>query len=98
MCYDMVMNNILDQQTIKQIFWDRAGMTPKILTGILENPASPEYYQVLGRLVERLPSEQMTALVDKKSLYASFPKLRIWNKMMEQKAEELFSDWYRGGQ
>ena len=71
-------------------------MTPARLKTILNNSDSPEYYPVLGRMVERLPAEQMTALVDKKSLYASYPKLRIWNKMMEQKAEELFSDWYRG--
>ena len=98
MCYDMVMNNILDQQNIKAIFWDRPEMTPEILMGILENPASPEYYQVLGRLVERLPAEQVAALVNRNTLYASFPKLRIWNKMMEQKAKELFSDRYRGSQ
>ena len=91
-----MMNNILDQQSIKQVFWDREEMTPVRLKAILNNPDSPEYYPVLGRMVERLPAEQVTALVDKDTLYASFPKLRIWNKMMTQKAEELFSDWYRG--
>lgn len=84
------MNKLINQQTVKEIFWDRPEMTPEILTEILGNPSSPEYYPVLGRLVERLPAEQVTALVDKNTLYAAFPKLRIWNKMMTQKAEELF--------
>lgn len=92
------MNKMANQQTVKEVFWDRPEMTPDILMRILEDPASSEYYQVLGRLVERLPAEQVTALVDKNTLYAVFPKLRIWNKMMVQKAEELFSSLYRKGQ
>lgn len=84
------MNNVLDQQIVKEVFWDRAEMTPEILMEILGNPLSPEYYQILGRLVERLPAKQLTTVVDRNTLYASFPKLRIWNKMMIKKAEELF--------
>lgn len=94
----MFMNNLLNQQAVKEIFWDRPEMTPEILAGILGNPASAEYYPLLGRIVERLPAKQVMTLVDKNTLYAAFPKLRIWNKMITQKAEELFSVLYRKGQ
>lgn len=92
------MNNLLDQQTVREIFWDRPEMTPEILAGILGNPAAPEYYPILGRMVERLPAEKITDFVNKNTLYAAFPKLRIWNKIMVDKAEELFSGLYRKDQ
>lgn len=94
MCYDMVMSNILDQQNIKQVFWDRAEMTPARLKTILNNPDSPEYYPVLGRMVERLSAEDISSIVDRNILFAQFPKLRIWSKISVQKAKELFGDKY----
>lgn len=98
MCYDIVMNKLLDQQTVKEVFWDRPEMTPETLMMILKNPQSSEYYPVLGRMVERMATGKILTLVDKNTLYAAFPKLRIWNKMMIQKAEGLFSGLYRKSQ
>ena len=77
-----------------EIFWDQPEMTPARLEDILNNPDLPEYYPVLGRMVERLSVPEITSLVDREILYSQFPKLKVWKRMSAAKAKELFPDKY----
>lgn len=75
MCYALPM---FDPTTLRQIFWDRPGFTLSQVKTTLKHPDSQDYYWLLGRLVERLPANQLFQLVPKSQLYAVFPKLKIW--------------------
>lgn len=91
MCYALSM---LNQTILHQIFWDRPDFTVSRVKTTLQHPDSQDYYWLLGRLVERLPANQLFRLVPKSQLYAVFPKLKIWHQLSTPKAQELFSDTY----
>lgn len=70
-------------------------MTPQKADSILNRPNDPEYYWLVGRMVERLRPEEVFSVIDKDKLYSMFPKLRIWKKWSVEKAAALFPEKYR---
>lgn len=85
----------LSPELLKSISWDRPGMTPQKADSILNLPDDPEYYWLVGRMVERLSPKEVLAVIDKDKLYSMFPKLRIWKKWSVEKAAALFPEKYR---
>lgn len=83
-----------DEQVLKAALWDRPDMSRADVVQTLQSPGTPAYYWLLGRFVEYLPPRDVLSLVDHDTLYAIFPKLRIWRRVSVEKARELFPDTY----
>ncbi|MBI5356466.1 hypothetical protein HZB78_02535 [Candidatus Collierbacteria bacterium] len=91
----MIKAIALTPELWKSISWDRPEMTLQKADLILNRPDDPEYYWLVGRMVERLSPEEIFSVIDRESLYSMFPKLRIWKKWSIEKAEALFPEKYR---
>lgn len=85
----------LPSELLKSISWDRPEMTLQKADSILNKPDDPEYYWLVGRMVERLSPAEVFSVIDKDRLYSMFPKLRIWKKWSIEKAAALFPEKYR---
>lgn len=79
---------------MQMILWDRPEMTADQVDGMLKQPIGPVNEWLWRRMAERLPAGKLWSVVDKDWLYAQFPKLKIWNKLIEPRAQELFADRY----
>lgn len=79
---------------MKLILWDRPEMTVSQVNQMLKQPIGPDNEWLWRRMAERLPADRLWSIADKDWLYAQFPKLKIWNKLIEVRARELFSDRY----
>jgi hypothetical protein len=85
----------LSETALKAALWDRPDMSRADVVRTLQSPGTSAYFWLLGRFVEYLPPRDVLSLVERDTLYAVFPKLRIWGKVAVEKARALFSDTYR---
>lgn len=83
-----------DDAALKSALWDRPDMSRADIVRTLESPGTSAYFWLLGRLVEYLPAQDVLSLIKRDTLYAVFPKLRIWGKLSVEKARALFSETY----
>lgn len=80
---------------LKAALWDRPDMTRADVVQTLQSPGTSTYFWLLGRFVEYLPAQDVLSLVERDTLYAVFPKLRIWGRVSAEKARELFPETYK---
>lgn len=91
----VIQSTLPSDNVLKAALWDRPDMTRADVLQTLQSPGTPTYFWLLGRFVEYLPPRDMLSLVDRDTLYAMFPKLRIWGRVSVEKARELFPETYK---